>query len=547
MAIRHHEEGQGRDTNGMAEGGKGRGPFPRLHPSGSGKAEADPLNLPLTESSTNLSESSRKGLAQNLRTAQAVFIQYGLVNADGQPFPVSPDNLAEYIEVQTDRMRKGTIQFSSLNWYLHSMRKLHVENGWDWDNVRKAPVVTVAFEAAKALASQAATVRDQNKAEKASLKALALSTKVQKRSRAIKAGATPLATPLVTPLATPRASPPLPSALLHTPMDFDNPFKLSKPEQGVAAHPRVPTEHLPPMAEMMAYSGQRHPLESNVHAGPPAPPRYIGGSRQGSPSESRKRSFSHLSHESMGSDPRQNSHARHSEPYGIRGRGDHVFLGLPSGITQPPVRPHEHRPPVAMDVDRGSRPADIRILPNHGNIVDPIQIDRRMIIAKHSDSRTGGSVPDPTAAPILATKIRSTDMNDASIAPSSKPGFTDLQIEEIVAEARQSLDFWARHRRPSSEHRPHHHHHHHHAESHHASFPVDHHPHTHGPGHIAHHQQYLAMYENQTSEGHHGGGERHHHHHGGGRGRGGRGGRGCRGGKGPSWHYYQPPPPQEAS
>ncbi|TPX69474.1 hypothetical protein SpCBS45565_g02430 [Spizellomyces sp. 'palustris'] len=115
---------------------------------------------------TEANENSRKGLAQNLRTTHSVLVEHGLVNKDGNPFPVSASSLSQYIGLQAERMRRGEIQFSSLNWYLHSMRKLHNENGWEWDSVRKHPTVVEAWNAAKALTTEAAAVRARQRAAK---------------------------------------------------------------------------------------------------------------------------------------------------------------------------------------------------------------------------------------------------------------------------------------------------------------------------------------------------------------------------------------------
>ncbi|KAJ3010072.1 hypothetical protein HKX48_007592 [Thoreauomyces humboldtii] len=219
--------------------------------------------IPLADALLNLSEASRKGLAQNLRTAQSVLIQYGLVNADGFPFPISADNLAEYIEVLADRMRRGTIQFSSLNWYLHSMRKLHVENHWEWDAVRKAPVVQQAFNAAKALSVQAATVRDEKKAEKAYL--LSIDQVAKFRLKANKAAAVPLITPAATPSTTPRTSPPG-----HTSGGNGKDAGARSPPNADMAR-QMDSSRTP--------SGPTHCSQSHLHS-PPA---------------SRKRSFSHVS------------------------------------------------------------------------------------------------------------------------------------------------------------------------------------------------------------------------------------------------------------
>ncbi|KAI8822673.1 uncharacterized protein EV422DRAFT_409515 [Fimicolochytrium jonesii] len=104
-------------------------------------------------------DASRKGLAQNLRTTHAVLMQYGLLNADGLPFPISSENLAQYIDIQSERMGRGEIQLSSLKWYLHSMRRMHIENGWEWDGVRKTSLVVAAWETAKKLSHQGKRIR----------------------------------------------------------------------------------------------------------------------------------------------------------------------------------------------------------------------------------------------------------------------------------------------------------------------------------------------------------------------------------------------------
>ncbi|KAJ3180618.1 hypothetical protein HDU85_004022 [Gaertneriomyces sp. JEL0708] len=118
------------------------------------------------KSSDELSEAARKGLAQNLRTTHAVLVESNLVNPNGDPFPISAENLAHYIDLQMDRMRRGEIQFSSLNWYVHSMRKLHEENGWEWEDVRNDPVVVEKWNAAKSLMNEAAAVRARARAAK---------------------------------------------------------------------------------------------------------------------------------------------------------------------------------------------------------------------------------------------------------------------------------------------------------------------------------------------------------------------------------------------
>ncbi|KAI8996171.1 hypothetical protein BC832DRAFT_299358 [Gaertneriomyces semiglobifer] len=118
------------------------------------------------KSSDELSEAARKGLAQNLRTTHAVLVESNLVNPNGDPFPISAQNLAHYIDLQMDRMRRGEIQFSSLNWYVHSMRKLHEENGWEWEDVRNDPVVVEKWNAAKSLMNEAAAVRARARAAK---------------------------------------------------------------------------------------------------------------------------------------------------------------------------------------------------------------------------------------------------------------------------------------------------------------------------------------------------------------------------------------------
>ncbi|KAJ3176107.1 hypothetical protein HDU87_005483 [Geranomyces variabilis] len=154
------ERGNGmgvQNVSAVADARDGRSPH-------SASTPATPV-IPLTV--TDQTDASRKGLAQNLRTTHSVLIQFGLVNSDGQPFPISAENLSSYIDIQAERMRRGAIQFSSLNWYLHSMRKLHNENNWEWDAVRKAPIVTKAWNAAKALTVEAATVRATKRASKA--------------------------------------------------------------------------------------------------------------------------------------------------------------------------------------------------------------------------------------------------------------------------------------------------------------------------------------------------------------------------------------------
>ncbi|KND02727.1 uncharacterized protein SPPG_01810 [Spizellomyces punctatus DAOM BR117] len=141
---------------------RGRPRRAKNHPVAALLKDSPPPGQPQTEANEN----SRKGLAQNLRTTHSVLVEHGLVNKDGNPFPVSASSLSQYIGLQAERMRRGEIQFSSLNWYLHSMRKLHNENGWEWDSVRKHPTVVEAWNAAKALTTEAAAVRARQRAAK---------------------------------------------------------------------------------------------------------------------------------------------------------------------------------------------------------------------------------------------------------------------------------------------------------------------------------------------------------------------------------------------
>ncbi|KAJ3033681.1 hypothetical protein HDV00_005900 [Rhizophlyctis rosea] len=43
------------------------------------------------------------------------------------------------------------IVFSSLNWYVHSLRKMHLDNGWDWAMVRNDKMVSDVWDYAKSL------------------------------------------------------------------------------------------------------------------------------------------------------------------------------------------------------------------------------------------------------------------------------------------------------------------------------------------------------------------------------------------------------------
>ncbi|KAI9095623.1 hypothetical protein DFS34DRAFT_185282 [Phlyctochytrium arcticum] len=126
---------------------------------------ATPVGSPAVQAE-GTSEGAKKGLAQNLRTTQTVLKEHGLVNDSGDAFPISVLNLQKYITMQAERMRRGEIQFSSLNWYLHSMRKLHADNSWEWNTVRQDPTVVEAWNAAKALSTEAANVRARQRAAK---------------------------------------------------------------------------------------------------------------------------------------------------------------------------------------------------------------------------------------------------------------------------------------------------------------------------------------------------------------------------------------------
>ncbi|KAJ3049916.1 hypothetical protein HK097_009090, partial [Rhizophlyctis rosea] len=96
-----------------------------------------------------------KGVTQNVRTIHTMCRDNGLLNPEtNDPFPVTPTVLAGYIKLQTARMLRGEIVFSSLNWYVHSLRKMHLDNGWDWATVRNDPLVTDVWEKARHLGDE---------------------------------------------------------------------------------------------------------------------------------------------------------------------------------------------------------------------------------------------------------------------------------------------------------------------------------------------------------------------------------------------------------
>ncbi|KAJ3162556.1 hypothetical protein HDU88_006589 [Geranomyces variabilis] len=354
----------------------------RAHPH---SAPATPV-IPLTI--TDQTDASRKGLAQNLRTTHSVLIQFGLVNSDGQPFPISAENLASYIDIQAERMRRGAIQFSSLNWYLHSMRKLHNENNWEWDAVRKAPIVTKAWNAAKALTVEAATVRATKRASKANhIREQMAATESQKA-----AGAAQLKN--IAPSGT------------STPVASTGDLKRSSGEQfpdSPAARDGTATAH----GRAIDFSGRN--------------PSMILDTESESAAGGRKRTYSHHSAGTVNESDQHNQNSVRpgsgmaGSPHVLDGRGKAGSVEPTSGKRQR----RESVPPQSHYVQ----------LQHQQNLARQVTQQQSLSHSVHNQHLTPSGQPLTGGRPALSASAMS---------------LSDADIDDIIHEARTQLDRWNR-------------------------------------------------------------------------------------------------------
>ncbi|KAJ3154915.1 hypothetical protein HDU86_004434 [Geranomyces michiganensis] len=424
----------------------------RPHPHSAPATPAIPLTI------TDQTDASRKGLAQNLRTTHSVLIQFGLVNGDGQPFPISAENLASYIDIQAERMRRGAIQFSSLNWYLHSMRKLHNENNWEWDSVRKAPIVTKAWNAAKALTSEAASVRATKRATKANqiLEQMA-ATESQKAASAAQLKTNALSgasTPIATTAEVKRVSGEQPSAS-HAAI-----------EEAVAAHGRA-----------IDFSGRNPSMILD-----PDGERVASG---------RKRTYSHHSAVTAQTGPSESNQYSQSSAH-----PGHPMAGFvhPPRIAAISVGPDGSSPAGSVEPTAGKRKRRDSVLPSSHYQ----QLQHQQLLARQATQEQQMQPRHPHHQLLPSSARPSSGLRAGSSAPTAS--FSDADIDDIIQEARSHLERWSReqqHRHGAAVSRQHqqhpatHYYGHHQPQSHHSP------PHSHTPypppGHPAslykHHQQ----------------------------------------------------------
>ena len=86
---------------------------------------------------------------RNVQTIISVCLENGF--CEKSLFPLDSTSLLKYIEYQTTRIELGQLSFSSLNWYLQSLRRycIDVDLTQEWESARQNELVRNAMSKAR--------------------------------------------------------------------------------------------------------------------------------------------------------------------------------------------------------------------------------------------------------------------------------------------------------------------------------------------------------------------------------------------------------------